>query len=141
MVGDDAWSPGLVFPGLCCDGSAAFSSLFSLGGRGVENFLGNIVFSYRVAVGIARLLGFVFFLFWVGLFCLGKAHWILFLFDGFCVCVFCEFKNSIWRRSEWESSRSGSFGNLEIGRTRACFGRTTALKKKKKETKKKGFFV
>ncbi len=56
--------------------SAAYLVFFW--GRGFGNFFGNFVFSYRVAVGIARLQGFVFcflfFFFWVGLFCLGKAH-------------------------------------------------------------------
>lgn len=53
--------------------SAAYLVWGGGGGRGVENFLGNIVFSYRVAVGIARLLGFVFFPFLGGFVLFGKS--------------------------------------------------------------------
>ncbi len=65
---------------------------------GVGNFLGNFVFSYRVAVGIARIQGFVFsfFLFLGGLvFAWEKLAEFCFCLTVFvCVC-FCGFKNSI----------------------------------------------
>ncbi len=67
------------FPGLCCDGSAAFSSLFSFcffWGRGCWEFPRKFCFLISGGSGYSSITRscFLFFLFfWVGLFLFGKS--------------------------------------------------------------------